>query len=162
EQAGGEAVDQRADLFALGSTLYAMCTGQAPFQGGSGLAVIRQVCDVEPTPIRAINPDVPVWLEGIVRKLHAKDPGKRFQSAAEASSQYEGPTNFDDVHERSSELRARLDSLRQSLAAASPREGIDLETALDSVRQRTEMLRRSLRAAAEPSPDPVATELDSI
>src|SRR5262249_44296011 len=65
EQAGGETVDQRADLFSLGSTLYATCTGRAPFRGSSGLAVIRQVCDVEPTPIRTLNPDVPLWLEGI-------------------------------------------------------------------------------------------------
>jgi eukaryotic-like serine/threonine-protein kinase len=85
EQAGGEVVDQRADLFALGSTIYAMCTGRAPFRGSTGLAVIRQVCDVEPTSIRAINPDMPVWLEGIVRKLHAKDPAQRFQSAAEVA-----------------------------------------------------------------------------
>src|SRR5207244_867342 len=69
EQAQGESVDQRADLFALGSTMYAMCTGRAPFRGDSGMAVIRQVCDVEPCPIRSINPDVPIWLEGIVRKL---------------------------------------------------------------------------------------------
>ncbi|HLJ94078.1 MAG TPA: protein kinase [Gemmataceae bacterium] len=85
EQAGGEPVDQRADLFALGSTLYAMCTGQAPFRGSSHLAVIRQVCDREPTPVRMLNPDVPEWLEGMIRKLHAKDPAKRFQSAAEVA-----------------------------------------------------------------------------
>ncbi len=85
EQARGEAVDQRADLFALGSTLYAMCTGHAPFRGDSGMAVIRQVCDVEPRPIRAFDAEVPAWLEGIVRKLHAKDPARRFQSAAEVA-----------------------------------------------------------------------------
>jgi serine/threonine protein kinase len=83
EQARGDAVDQRADLFALGSTVYAMCTGQAPFRGESGMAVIRQVCDVDPRPIRTIDPEVPAWLEGIVRKLHAKEPAGRFQSAAE-------------------------------------------------------------------------------
>jgi serine/threonine-protein kinase len=85
EQARGEIVDQRADLFALGSTIYAMCTGHAPFRGESGVAVIRQVCDVEPRPIRATDPEVPVWLEGIVRKLHAKEPAERFQSAAEVA-----------------------------------------------------------------------------
>jgi serine/threonine-protein kinase len=90
EQARGEPVDQRADLFALGSTLYAMATGNAPFHGDSGLAVIRQVCDREPAPIRSINPDVPAWLEGIVRKLHAKDPTQRFQSAAEVADLLEG------------------------------------------------------------------------
>jgi serine/threonine protein kinase len=85
EQARGEAVDQRADLFALGSTLYAMCTGQAPFRGESAVAVVRQVCDVEPRPIRAIDSELPVWLEGIVRKLQAKDPARRFQTAAEVA-----------------------------------------------------------------------------
>jgi serine/threonine-protein kinase len=85
EQAGGESVDQRADLFALGSTMYFMCTGRPPFRSESGLAVIRQVCDVEPLSIRSINPDVPIWLEGIIRRLHAKDPDKRFQSAAEVA-----------------------------------------------------------------------------
>jgi serine/threonine-protein kinase len=85
EQARGEAVDQRADLFALGSTLYAMCTGQAPFRGESSMAVIRQVCDVEPQPIRGIDPEVPAWLEGIVKKLHAKDPTERLQSATEVA-----------------------------------------------------------------------------
>ena len=90
EQAGAEMVDQRADLFSLGSTLYAMCTGQAPFRGNTGLGIIRQVCDTEPISIRSINPDVPRWLEGIVRKLHAKDPAQRFQSAAEVASLLEG------------------------------------------------------------------------
>jgi eukaryotic-like serine/threonine-protein kinase len=84
EQARGEGVDQRADLFALGSTLYAMCTGHAPFRGDS-LATIRQVCDKEPAAIRSINPDIPAWLEGIIRKLHAKDPGRRFQQAQEVA-----------------------------------------------------------------------------
>jgi serine/threonine-protein kinase len=85
EQAQGESVDQRADLFALGSTMYAMCTGRAPFRGDSGMAVIRQVCDVDPPSIRSINPDVPIWLEGIIRKLHAKVPAERFQSAADVA-----------------------------------------------------------------------------
>jgi serine/threonine protein kinase len=85
EQAGGGLVDQRADLFALGSTLYAITTGQAPFAGNSLMGVIRQVCDTEPRPMRALNPAVPVWLEGIVQKLHRKDPAERFQSAAEVA-----------------------------------------------------------------------------
>jgi serine/threonine protein kinase len=90
EQAGGGPVDQRADLFALGSTLYAMCTGLAPFRGTSGWGVLRQVCEAEPEPLRSINPDVPVWLEGIVRKLHAKDPAQRLGSAALVAELLEG------------------------------------------------------------------------
>jgi serine/threonine protein kinase len=85
EQAGGQAVDQRADLFAMGSTLYAMCAGRPPFRGDSGWAVLRQVCEAEPPSLRSLNPDVPAWLEGIIRKLHAKDPAERFASAAEVA-----------------------------------------------------------------------------
>lgn len=85
EQATCEPVDQRSDLFALGSTLYAMCTGQAPFRGSPCLAVLKQVCEAEPPPIRSVNSKIPDWLEAIVRKLHAKEPGRRFASATEVS-----------------------------------------------------------------------------
>jgi serine/threonine protein kinase len=85
EQARGEVVDQRADLFSLGSVLYTMATGRAPFRGDCGLSVIRQVCDVEPAPVRSVNSDVPSWLEAIIGKLHAKDPTRRFQSAGEVA-----------------------------------------------------------------------------
>ncbi len=85
EQATCDAVDQRSDLFALGSTLYAMCTGLAPFRGSPCLAVLKQVCESEPAAIRSLNPAIPAWLEGVVRKLHAKNPGQRFASAAEVA-----------------------------------------------------------------------------
>src|SRR5207248_5006202 len=52
EQAMGQAVDHRADLFSLGSTLYAMCTAHTPFRAESAMAVLRRVCDDEPRPVR--------------------------------------------------------------------------------------------------------------
>jgi len=85
EQARGEAVDQRADLFSLGSLLYAMCTGRPPFRGDSSAAVVRQVCDTEAPSIRSLNPDIPAWMEGIIRKLHVKNQTQRFQTAGEVS-----------------------------------------------------------------------------
>lgn len=85
EQARGEPVDQRGDLFALGSTLYTAATGRPPFRGDSGWAILRQVCEVEPPSIRSFNPELPIWLEGIVRKLLAKDPAQRFASAREVA-----------------------------------------------------------------------------
>jgi serine/threonine protein kinase len=83
EQARAEATDHRADLFSLGSTLYAMCTGVPPFRAETPVAVVRRVSDDEPRPIRELNPEVPAWLEAIVERLHAKDPAGRFASASE-------------------------------------------------------------------------------
>jgi hypothetical protein len=83
EQARAEATDHRADLFSLGSTLYAMCTGIPPFRAETPVAVVRRVADDEPRPIRELNPEVPAWLEAIVERLHAKDPADRFASASE-------------------------------------------------------------------------------
>jgi serine/threonine protein kinase len=90
EQARGETVDHRADLFSLGSVLYAMCTGVPPFRAASAVAVLRQVSDQVPMPFREQNPDVPAWLETVVTRLMAKSPDERFQSAAEVASLLEG------------------------------------------------------------------------
>jgi len=83
EQARGEALDHRADLFSLGSVLYTMCTGRPPFRAGNALAVLRRVSEDAPRPIRETNPEVPDWLAAVIDKLQAKDPGERFQSAGE-------------------------------------------------------------------------------
>jgi serine/threonine protein kinase len=83
EQARGERLDRRADLFSLGGVLYALCTGKPAFDGDTTPAVIRQVCDDRPPPIRRLNPAIPVWLAEIVDRLLAKDPADRFQSATE-------------------------------------------------------------------------------
>src|SRR5438132_1822668 len=50
EQAEGKTVDQRTDLFSLGSVLYAMCTGRAPFRASGSMAVLKRVCEEPPTP----------------------------------------------------------------------------------------------------------------
>ena len=85
EQACGEVVDQRTDLFSLGSMLYAMCTGRPPFRAGSIIAVLKRVCEETPGAIREANDEVPDWLIAIVEKLLAKSPADRFQSAAEVA-----------------------------------------------------------------------------
>ncbi len=85
EQVQGEELDARADLFSLGSVLYTLCTGREPFRGDSPIAVIRQVSETTPQPIRTINPAIPLWLAAVVERLHAKRPDDRFSSAAEVS-----------------------------------------------------------------------------
>ena len=85
EQAQGERVDQRSDLFSLGSVLYAMGTGRPPFRGDTSLAVLKRVCDDAPRPIREVNPDIPAALVDIVNRLLAKNPDDRFQSAGEVA-----------------------------------------------------------------------------
>ena len=69
EQARGESVDQKSDLFSLGSVVYALCTGRPPFRADSSYGVMRRITDDEPTPICDVNPDVPAWLGAIIAKL---------------------------------------------------------------------------------------------
>jgi hypothetical protein len=85
EQANGELVDHRIDLFSLGSVMYALCTGQSPFRRETTMAVLRQICEGTPRTIREINPNIPVWLERIIARLHAKNPADRYQTAGETA-----------------------------------------------------------------------------
>jgi WD40 repeat protein len=85
EQARGETVDHRADLFSLGSVLYAMCTGRPPFRASTTMGVIRLVSEQPAPPVREINPDVPESLAAVIERLHAKDPARRYQTAAEVA-----------------------------------------------------------------------------
>ena len=85
EQARGEAIDHRADLFSLGSVLYVMCSGRPPFRASTTLAVLKRVTEDAPRPIREIIPEVPEWLCALIAKLHAKEPADRFASAKEVA-----------------------------------------------------------------------------
>jgi serine/threonine-protein kinase len=85
EQARGETVDHRADLFSLGSVMYAMCAGRPPFRAESTIAVLKRICEAEPTPLVQLNPEVPPWLERVITRLHAKTPDDRFTSATEVA-----------------------------------------------------------------------------
>jgi hypothetical protein len=86
EQARGDAVDERSDLFSLGSVLYVMCTGRAPFRAESSLGILRKITDNEPTLIRQLNPQIPDWLQRVVQRLMAKRVEERFSTAAEVAA----------------------------------------------------------------------------
>jgi uncharacterized protein (TIGR03067 family) len=86
EQARGEPVDPRSDLFSLGSVLYAMCTGHAPFRASGTMAVMKRVIEDSPRSICEVNADIPDWLEAIVFKLLAKKPEERFENAKDVAT----------------------------------------------------------------------------
>ena len=86
EQARGEAVDHRADLFSLGCVLYAACAGRSPFRAETSYGVLRKICESEPRDLRELNPAVPPWLVRLIGRLLAKEPSQRFDSAAEVSA----------------------------------------------------------------------------
>ncbi len=85
EQAQGEPVDQRADLFSLGSVLYTMCSGRPPFRAANTLAVLKRVVEDTPRPIREIIPEIPEWLCELISVLHAKNPADRSKSAQDVA-----------------------------------------------------------------------------
>ena len=81
EQAKGDPLDARTDLFSLGSVLYEMATGQAPFAGRSTAEVFAALLMKEPPPVSSLNPDVPKALDPVIAKLLAKDRDQRYRSA---------------------------------------------------------------------------------
>jgi len=83
EQARGDAVDTRSDMFSLGSVLYAMSTGRPPFRAESTYGILRRVTDDQPRPLRELNPEVPNWFEAVVMKLLSKAADDRFDSVGQ-------------------------------------------------------------------------------
>lgn len=83
EQATGEEVDQRSDLFSLGVVFYELLTGQLPFPGEHQTAILYSILNEPPQPLARFAGEVPAQLQEIVEKMLAKKREERFQSAAE-------------------------------------------------------------------------------
>jgi serine/threonine protein kinase len=124
EQASGQSVDARSDLFSLGSTLYTMCTGRPPFRAESSYDVMRKISDEVATPIRELNPDIPEWLALIIEKLMAKVKSERFHSSTEVRELLEACLSHVQqpaVFKLPAQLSTRIHSARQSHTISSRR-----------------------------------------
>jgi Tol biopolymer transport system component/predicted Ser/Thr protein kinase len=83
EQAEGENVDARSDIFSLGSVLYEMLTGQKAFQGTSKMATLSMILHQDPKPVSRITPAIPADLEKLISRCLRKDPQRRWQTMAD-------------------------------------------------------------------------------
>jgi non-specific serine/threonine protein kinase len=109
EQARGEEVDARSDLFSLGAVLYEMATGHLPFAGSTSAVIFDAILNRAPVSPMRLNARIPVELERIVNKLLEKAPAARYQTAEKLSSDLQ-------------QLKRDTDSGRSPAAATAPAE----------------------------------------
>ncbi len=109
EQAFGESVDQRSDLFSLGTVLYELLTGRQPFAGENYMGVIQNIIGKKVPGIRELDPSVPEAAEAIVARALARDRNERFQSAREFREAIEQVLGLEELNRALSALPVLLE-----------------------------------------------------
>jgi serine/threonine protein kinase/Tol biopolymer transport system component len=119
EQARGEELDARTDLFSFGAVLYEMGTGRMAFSGNTSAIIHEAILNRAPTPLARVNPEIPPDLERIVNKALEKDRDLRYQHASEIAADLK-------------RLRRDTDSGRISSSGSGAVQGLAPETASSS------------------------------
>lgn len=131
EQARGDLTDAKADIYSTGVMLYEMITGKLPFEADSAVSVAIMQLQEDPVPPREINSEIPEALEEITLKAMQKDPGKRYQSAADMLNDVDvfrkNPTIRFDYNYVTSEHTSELISNRLAQRSGPTRDDADEE-----------------------------------
>lgn len=135
EQAKGEPVDARADLYSTGVVLYELLTGRQPFRGESPVAVAYQHVSETPVPPTEVNEEAPRTLDPIVLRALAKDPYQRYPDAAHFRAA------LDSAMTGSAPTRKELGALTSELYGASPRQAQETARSLRQLSTDTTMTR---------------------
>jgi eukaryotic-like serine/threonine-protein kinase len=114
EQARGEDVDARTDLFSFGAVLYEMATGQGAFLGNTTALIFNAILNLAPTPPTHLIPQLPSKLEEIITRLLEKDRDMRYQSAADLRSELMRLKRDTDTH-RSAAIAGTMQTVPASL-----------------------------------------------
>ena len=125
EQVAGRPVDQRSDIFSLGTVLYELLTGSKLFAGNDATQIMYNVSQLRPAPPSRINRQVPAMLDLVVAKAQEKDAGERYQ----------------DAHQFAADLRACLNELGVQRADTDTTQRIDRRSRAAQADDQTEKMR---------------------
>jgi eukaryotic-like serine/threonine-protein kinase len=153
EQARGQNVDERCDLFSLGCVLYRLCAGRLPFSGSDAMSMLLEIASKEPTPLTQLNADLPVALAELVHRLLAKTPADRPASAKEVVQIIQDLERAWVAGAKTSAMRALRPGSMPAMDATIDYRDVDVEPVLEqSAITDLELQETHISSANRPSP----------